>query len=382
MARTWALPFVLVIVLAGVVMSGARGGAASASLQPAPAVEDVSGPAGMWALAYGVVEIAADGTGVVRGGGGMDPMPLTWREDGGRIILHTDDQDMPLEPKLDGSCCVPDLTSRAAGEFVGLVRTTPAIARELLGAVEEGVGVAPEGPAPTDPDSPVGTWVLVLAIAELRADGTGWMGLPDAPDVSEELTWEQDGRRVTLYVDGDQSALELRCEGLCLASVPDAENAAGDAGLARITPETVEALANPERVRVLREKVMQTSCLSNLRQIATAMLSYAQDYDEVLPPADVDWQEVLMPYLKNDAVFHCPASEGEHSYFPNPDVLGHSFAEIEAPSELAMVFESDDGESVVYRHNGGANYAFVDGHCKWFVEGAASAPTFPWMGAK
>ncbi|MDI9602862.1 MAG: prepilin-type N-terminal cleavage/methylation domain-containing protein, partial [Acidobacteriota bacterium] len=29
-----------------------------------------------------------------------------------------------------------------------------------------------------------------------------------------------------------------------------------------------------------REKARQTSCLSNLRQLGTAMLSYAQDYDE------------------------------------------------------------------------------------------------------
>ncbi len=35
-----------------------------------------------------------------------------------------------------------------------------------------------------------------------------------------------------------------------------------------------------------REKARQTSCLSNLRQLGVASLSYAQDYDEVLPTGE------------------------------------------------------------------------------------------------
>jgi prepilin-type processing-associated H-X9-DG protein len=382
MMRTWALAAVPAIVLACVVLSGVQGRAASASLQPAPAVDDQSGPAGVWALAYGVVRVAPDGTGVVRAPDGAETIPLTWRKDGDRVVLRAEDEDIAFDWKLDGTCLVPDLASPQAGDFLGLVRTTPAIARELLGTVEEAVGVAPDDPPPTDPASPAGTWVLVQAIADLKADGTGSMGMPGADDVSAELAWSQDGERVTLAVDGDETILELRMEGLCLAVAPDSENAAGLAGLLRITPETVEALANPERVKVLRERAVQSTCLSNLRQIATAMLSYAQDYDEVLPPADADWQEVLMPYVRNSAVFHCPAAEGEHSYFPNPEVLGHSLADFDEPSALAIVFESDDGESVVYRHNGGANYAFVDGHAKWFTKGVESEPALPWMATK
>src|SRR3954463_137617 len=33
-----------------------------------------------------------------------------------------------------------------------------------------------------------------------------------------------------------------------------------------------------------REKARQTSCLSNLRQLSSAMLMYAGDYDERFPP--------------------------------------------------------------------------------------------------
>jgi len=34
-----------------------------------------------------------------------------------------------------------------------------------------------------------------------------------------------------------------------------------------------------------REKARQTSCVSNLKQIALAMIQYAQDYDDIGPPA-------------------------------------------------------------------------------------------------
>ncbi|MCW3099934.1 MAG: prepilin-type N-terminal cleavage/methylation domain, partial [Chthonomonadaceae bacterium] len=39
-----------------------------------------------------------------------------------------------------------------------------------------------------------------------------------------------------------------------------------------------------------REKARQTACLSNLRQIGTAVMMYTQDYDEVLP--QTGWQGV------------------------------------------------------------------------------------------
>ncbi len=35
-----------------------------------------------------------------------------------------------------------------------------------------------------------------------------------------------------------------------------------------------------------REKARQTSCLSNIRQLSTGILSYAQDYDEKFPRPD------------------------------------------------------------------------------------------------
>ena len=68
-----------------------------------------------------------------------------------------------------------------------------------------------------------------------------------------------------------------------------------------------------------REKGRQTYCLSNLRQIGTAMMLYTEDHDGFFPPAigrvgrrpieeDVTWMHFLEPYLKSRAVFIDPSS--------------------------------------------------------------------------
>jgi len=57
-----------------------------------------------------------------------------------------------------------------------------------------------------------------------------------------------------------------------------------------------------------REKARQTSCLSNMKQLNTAVLSYVQDYDECMFPYwDIPdgggnsyyWWEVTQPYISN-----------------------------------------------------------------------------------
>ena len=73
-----------------------------------------------------------------------------------------------------------------------------------------------------------------------------------------------------------------------------------------------------------REKARQTACLSNTKQVGTALMVYAQDYDETFPGAgyaydwrfsindlrNPKWMDVLQPYVKNDAVFNCPSDSG------------------------------------------------------------------------
>lgn len=74
-----------------------------------------------------------------------------------------------------------------------------------------------------------------------------------------------------------------------------------------------------------REKARQASCLANMKQIGTSLLTYCQDYDETFPLAtneinlatngataptrlyDVTWIAFVQPYVKSTEVFLCPS---------------------------------------------------------------------------
>ena len=67
-----------------------------------------------------------------------------------------------------------------------------------------------------------------------------------------------------------------------------------------------------------REKARQAACVSNLRQLSTAALLYAQDYDETMVAAEQGedenggyrwlWGDLVMPYLRNTKVLECPSA--------------------------------------------------------------------------
>jgi len=99
-----------------------------------------------------------------------------------------------------------------------------------------------------------------------------------------------------------------------------------------------------------REKARQTSCLSNERQLGTAILSYAQDYDETFPlKADPNnnavanaWGQyyfcnggtawgadavhatgafnAINPYIKNLQLTACPSAEPRVNWYTQPPV--------------------------------------------------------------
>ena len=63
-----------------------------------------------------------------------------------------------------------------------------------------------------------------------------------------------------------------------------------------------------------RAKARQISCLSNMKQIGTATLMYAQDYDETIGRKWWDFHVDLLPYTKNIQIFVCPASSAPKPY--------------------------------------------------------------------
>jgi len=84
-----------------------------------------------------------------------------------------------------------------------------------------------------------------------------------------------------------------------------------------------------------REKARATTCLSNMKQIGTATMMYAQDNDENMPygyaytwPGQKElywWQDLDRPYVKNETVYTCPSASPHYAYnylrpkgLPNP----------------------------------------------------------------
>lgn len=160
-----------------------------------------------------------------------------------------------------------------------------------------------------------------------------------------------------------------------------------------------------------REKARQSSCLSNVKQIATAILSYAQDYDERMPleagyiPTATFlagpewpnyWWQQVEPYMKNLQILACPSSSVKSvnsgntsdtrytiNYGYNLLASGQSLGTCKLPSETGInvdgvnnywrLYDSTaTGTAYVWAtkiHNDGFNANFADGHAKW-INGA------------
>lgn len=177
-----------------------------------------------------------------------------------------------------------------------------------------------------------------------------------------------------------------------------------------------------------RKKARQTVCLSNQRQMGLAVLMYAHDYDETLPPSQHlgagGMFPLLMPYAKAKLLYRCPSDPSVNferplsgyppdfvrktsygiNYWMTPkygayrtlDCSGYiSLASIRTPSETIYIAEMkenllwdhfhpsmwplsvedpfnnpcgliDPAEELAQTwHNGGANYLFIDGHARW-----------------
>ncbi|AIE86227.1 H-X9-DG-CTERM domain-containing protein [Fimbriimonas ginsengisoli] len=121
---------------------------------------------------------------------------------------------------------------------------------------------------------------------------------------------------------------------------------------------------------------MQTTCLSNIKQVAMASVLYSQDYDETLPTATT-WATSLYPYAKNATLFSCPTliKAGKKGGFAMDSRLsGLRTATIQNPRDTVLFFESttealgasDPQTSLLRksRHDGKVNFALADGHAQ------------------
>jgi prepilin-type N-terminal cleavage/methylation domain-containing protein/prepilin-type processing-associated H-X9-DG protein len=126
-----------------------------------------------------------------------------------------------------------------------------------------------------------------------------------------------------------------------------------------------------------REAARQSSCLSNTKQMATGVMMYTQDHDEIYPwmwqggagSAHVHipvgetlttnytiWAELIYPYVKNKAVYQCPSQKFIQSQMPYAtfpvaynynggasggpgSAAGQSMASVEAPASTVLLYD-------------------------------------------
>ena len=161
-----------------------------------------------------------------------------------------------------------------------------------------------------------------------------------------------------------------------------------------------------------REKGRQAACVSNVRQIAVAIIMYAQDYDEIMTPgavASAMWHDLVYPYTHNRQLYQCPSrKDALMGYAVNNLVCGTSQGIMFDPAVKILLADAppeaigsnttsrgnewwynslsgmgipsplpagvSDGDNTFKhagqpeRHNDGINVAYADGHAKWARE--------------
>lgn len=170
------------------------------------------------------------------------------------------------------------------------------------------------------------------------------------------------------------------------------------------------AILFPLFARSRESNCNRNPCPSHLKQIALGFRQYMQDYDEKYPPVAVAragyWAGSLQPYVRSWQLFQCPldktgAAPKTVDYFYNARLAGVDEAKIASLTQTILAGDGagdrltlynlkqlpaswlSDQSSPAWRHLDGANYAFVDGHVKWYraekitlQKTAKNAPTF------
>jgi prepilin-type N-terminal cleavage/methylation domain-containing protein/prepilin-type processing-associated H-X9-DG protein len=157
-----------------------------------------------------------------------------------------------------------------------------------------------------------------------------------------------------------------------------------------------------------REKARQTSCLSNIKQLALGFHMYSSDYDETFPARTIGAncnaalrvggtaEQAVYPYVKNAQLYICPSRDAagycgniaaswqalvpRSGYHVTCTAFGGAVkvGRIQIPAEVLLLGEGSTGTYLRYStdktceapqvleaHNGGNNIGYCDGHGKW-----------------
>ncbi len=131
----------------------------------------------------------------------------------------------------------------------------------------------------------------------------------------------------------------------------------------------------------VRSRWHRDGCMENMKQVAFSALQYTQDNNEQFPHAQ-SWMDEVRPYNSKDSIFNCPElGRGKFGYAFNLKVSRQRLLAPQ-PGRTILIYETSilkrnaygSGENLAFRHQNGANYAFADGHVKWFSK--TGTPSF------
>src|SRR5262249_12612651 len=111
-------------------------------------------------------------------------------------------------------------------------------------------------------------------------------------------------------------------------------------------------------------KGASASCLDNMRMISQAALMFTMDHGDKFALKAAFYKASVMPYIKNEQVFHCPSDKsGAVSYSFNANLQGVSLAKVSRPAETVTIYEGKN-RTLDFRHDRKAAVGFADGHAK------------------
>jgi len=126
----------------------------------------------------------------------------------------------------------------------------------------------------------------------------------------------------------------------------------------------------------------KANCMSNMKQNSTALIMYAQEYDDLLPHRD--WMDASHDYCKNWQSYTCTEVYlQDHNNFGHAfdsDLSGKAMESLGIPAKRALVYDSNllhknaaapirSGIMKPGRHNRKNNIGFLDGHVKSLFNG-------------
>ena len=118
----------------------------------------------------------------------------------------------------------------------------------------------------------------------------------------------------------------------------------------------------------IAERGREIECLSRVKRICLAVLTYSVDHEEDLPPAASTYRKAIAGYRKDDKDFLCPVTGKPFTF--NKALAGVNIISISSLENTVMIYEGTDGH-LSFVHAGKAVVGFTDGHCKLITQDEA-----------